>query len=288
VALCPAKLVVLIPQFALLGIAVSPDPLVFHAGAFVWWQAARLSAGKGTVLPIVLIVVATLVAILAKQSAAPLLAQTGLVLFCAGLSIVIRGGFRSVIVVSAIAIVLAAALAAVTVAGRPGELTAITAFWERTLAGRHALPPDLDYFLAFTWIMFESAYLAGGWMRAFAPAPIVMLALVVSGFGLVRCAAVVIPERKRLGRGVFFTALFVVVQLGAIYGTSYYLPGSGAQGRFLFGAIGPFAALCAVGLTEWSSPWVRALVCTAAVSLMVILDALSWATVIIPMYARWP
>src|SRR2546427_1558896 len=62
-----SAIVALLPQFALVGISVSPDPLVFALGAFVWWQAGRLMARKAVVAPMVLIVAATTVAVVAKQ-----------------------------------------------------------------------------------------------------------------------------------------------------------------------------------------------------------------------------
>src|SRR5207247_404803 len=85
VALGTGALVALIPQFALISVSVSPDPLVFLVGAFVWWQAARIFAGKGIIGPAAMMVGSTVIAILSKQLAMPLVIQTGFLVAFASL-----------------------------------------------------------------------------------------------------------------------------------------------------------------------------------------------------------
>jgi hypothetical protein len=95
------------------------------------------------------------------------------------------------------------------------------------------------------------------------------------------------PGDVRLRLAALAAVVFVAVQLAAIYGTKYYRPGWGAQGRFLFPAIGPFAALCALGLVHWrahpSNTWIR----PGVVTVMALLDLVSWMTTIVAVYGRW-
>jgi len=122
-----------------------------------------------------------------------------------------------------------------------------------------------------------------GWVRFHAPALLIDTALVLFVAALVRCALVspYIADRG-FRQAVWLTTAFAAVQVAAIYGTSYI---NGAQGRFLFPAIGPFAALAAVGLLRWRSAEARAVVPAGAIAILLALDITSWITTVIPAYA---
>ncbi len=112
VALCTGALVALVPQFALIAVSVSPDPLVFLAGAFVWWQAGRAFAGKGIIVPAAMMAGATVIAVLSKQLATPLLIQTGLLVALASLQTTWGRVLAGVTVVTALVLRFAGVLRA--------------------------------------------------------------------------------------------------------------------------------------------------------------------------------
>jgi hypothetical protein len=128
--------------------------------------------------------------------------------------------------------------------------------------------------------------LNAGFLRYPAPWIIVACALVIFLLTTARGLAVSLRgDDRRLRMAVIGTGLFALVQLCAIYGTDYYQPRSGAQGRFLFPAIGPFAALAAVGVAHWKALPTSRAVFVVAVGALAICDLAAWATTLIPAYA---
>jgi 4-amino-4-deoxy-L-arabinose transferase-like glycosyltransferase len=286
IAYCAAALVALIPEFALIAISVSPDPLVFLAGTFIWWQAGRAFAGKGVVLPIAMMIAAALVAVLSKQLAVTLAIQAAML----GILIALTTGWGRKLVAAAVAVIVILRLAGVLRALRllnPDQLA--TAHRYRMMLEWTGVPLSLGYFVTFTWRLFGTAYLSAGWLRFDPPEWILRVAALVFLFGVARGIVVTLSADTdaRIRRAALVASLFVVVQVAAIYGTRYYMPDSGAQGRFLYPAIGPFAVICALGLVRWRSPRARTAVCCAAIGLMGVLDLASWVTTVVPAYAYW-
>jgi 4-amino-4-deoxy-L-arabinose transferase-like glycosyltransferase len=286
IAFYTGVLVALVPQFALIGISVSPDPPLFLLAAFVWWQAARLAGRKGTVVPVLLMSLATGVALLLKPLAIPLLAQLAALMLVAAL-FTPRG--RLLVAIAGAAGVMLR-LAGVLRAARwlsPEQLTVLHRYL--TILGWGEFDTTPSYFADFSWRLFESAYLVAGWQRFYPPSWVVGTALAIFVVLLARGVlwAWVQPGDVRLRLAALAAVVFVAVQLAAIYGTKYYRPGWGAQGRFLFPAIGPFAALCALGLVHWrahpSNTWIR----PGVVTVMALLDLVSWMTTIVAVYGRW-
>lgn len=285
VAFYAGVLVALVPQFVIIGVSVSPDPFLFTASAFIWWQAARLARRKGVSAPVFLMVLAAAAAVLSKTLAIPLLVQVPALLLVAAL-FTRRGR-----------VLAATAVAAAIVLRVTGTLRAATwlndeqllALHRRTLIlGWGEFEASWSYLADFSWRLFESSYLVAGWQRFYPPPWLIWTALVVFSALLARglwAGGVRGEWRPRLA--VLGAVLFCAVQVAAIYGTKYYTPGYGAQGRFLFPAIGPFAALCALGLTQWRSQLTGTRVCLAIVALLGLLDLVGWMTAVVPVYARW-
>jgi 4-amino-4-deoxy-L-arabinose transferase-like glycosyltransferase len=292
VALVTAAIVACVPQFGLMSIAVSPDPVVFFAANFVWWQAARLSASRQTVVPILLMLAAAAAAVLTKHLATPLLAQA-LLLAVFGTATTTKR--RALLGIGTLAILAGVAGAALILSGRTFEgLLAIAVRDVKDVSWTDAgLPPgmgpfSLGYLLQFTWTMISTAYLAAGWLRFFPPAFIAAAAAVFCAIAFVRgCIGSVRSDDRRIRLGFLFSALFVAIQLASVYGTKYYLPGYTTQGRFFFPAIGPFAVICALGLVRWMPAAKRTAACCGTVGVLGALSLAAWAITVVPVYARW-
>ncbi len=284
-ALCAAALVALVPRFALIGIAVSPDPLVFLAAAFVWWQAARLAAGIGIVRPIVMMAVATTIAVLSKQAAFVLILQTPLLVFLALVTRISSRRARVMTVLAVSTLVIAALAAGAAILAQPNAADRLGHLVEWIHSGGQ--PLSIDYFFQFSWETFTTAYLTGGWLRFYPPVALPAVALAVCAFGGVRGVAISLaPSNRSIRVGAIITLMFLLVQFWAIYGTRFYLPWHGADGRYLYAAIGPLATFCAFGLVRWKSSVTRTAVCCSAVSVMAVLEVVGWVTTVIPPYAR--
>jgi 4-amino-4-deoxy-L-arabinose transferase-like glycosyltransferase len=286
IAFYTGAIVAAVPQFALIGISVSPDPPLFLAAAFVWWQGACLAARKGTVIPVLLMLLATGAAVLTKQLALPLLVQAPALMLVAAL-FTPRGRLLTAIVVAAGVMLRLTGVLRAAMWLREEQLTILHRYV--TVLGWGAFDSTPSYFADFSWRLFESAYLVAGWQRFYPPAWIVGTALVIFVVLLTRGIlwAWVQPGDVRLRLAALAAFVFIAVQAAAIYGTNYYRPGWGAQGRFLFPAIGPFAALCALGLVHWRAHPSTMWVCLGVVALMGLLDLVAWMTTIVAVYARW-
>jgi hypothetical protein len=286
IALYTGALIALVPQFAIIGITVSPEPIVTLAGALVWWQAARAVSGKKFVVPVAAMIAAGVVALLAKRGGAPVIVQAGAFTVAAIGAAVLYGGRGRVVLGVLLASITAAA--GVLLLGRPNELAKMYDWWEwMVLRPRESAASfGLAFFFAFTNGLLGSAYLAAGWLRYWAPPAVYIIAGITGAFGFVRGVVHALAFDARLRRGALFALLCIAIQLSAIYGTRLYAPGSGIQGRFLFAAIGPIAALTAVGLSSSTSRWLPRVVAPVAIGLLAVLDLVSWVTTVIPVYVR--
>jgi hypothetical protein len=294
-AFCAAAFAALVPQLALIGVSVGPDPFVFAAAALVWWQAARLLNGRAALVPLVLMVVATVAAVFAKRLALPLAVQIAGVAF---LMLFTGSWRRRLLAIAAFGLLALGAvglLAAGKLFARPDELAydpitgagVALAMARRYLAtvGWNGRPSSLSYFSGFSWHLFESAYLNAGSLRYPALPVVTGGALLV--FGGAVLAGVIAPFQqpsRSVRLAVAASLIFVSVQLFAIYGTEYYFLGSGAQGRFLFPAIGPFTLLSAVGVIHGRLPWTPRMRAWTVIAVMAVVDLVAWTTTVIPPY----
>ena len=289
VAFYTGVFVALVPQFALIGISTSADPAVFLAAAIVWWQAARLAARKGTIVSLLLMSLATGAAVLLKNLAVPLLVQLPALMLVAALFTAHGRLLAAVVLVAGVVLRLAGVLTATSWLSEE-QLT--TLHNHLMVLGWGGLTPTPSYFADFSWRLFESAYLVAGWQRFHPPTWVVGIALVMFTVLFSRGVlwAWVQDDNARRRLAALAAVSVIAVQVAAIYGTKYYPPligWGGVQGRFLFPVIGPFAALCALGLVHWRARPNTRWVCIGVVALMGLLDLVSWMTTLVRVYARW-
>jgi 4-amino-4-deoxy-L-arabinose transferase-like glycosyltransferase len=286
IALYTGALVALIPQFVLIGISVTPDPPVFLAAAFVWWQGARLAARTGIAVPVLLMSAVAGVAVLLKPLAIPLLVQVPALILAAALFTRRGRMLAAIVVATGLILRLTGVLRAATWLS-PEQLIFLHRY--RTLLGWGDFDSTPAYFADFSWRLFESAYLVAGWQRFYPPSWVVATALVIFVVLLTRAIlwAGVQGGNPRWRLAAFAAVIFIAVQVAAVYATNYYLPRWGAQGRFLFPSIGPFAALCALGLVHWRTDASRTWIRPGVIAVMGLLDLVAWMTTMVAVYARW-
>ena len=73
------------------------------------------------------------------------------------------------------------------------------------------------------------------------------------------------------------------IQLAGIYG-GLFLKGFSGQGRFLFPVMGPFMVLVWIGIHSWWPQRAWPFVSTALLSIVFVLDIVSWLGVLVPAY----
>jgi len=281
VAAGASLLTALHPQFVLMSTAVNPDALVNLCGAVVWWQGARLVTGTSGTVSMVVMVCATVTALLTKRVAAPIVLMLGVIPLVA-----VRfgrpGGWRAV---APSVGVLASGVALAGLAA--GVWLSDEMYWERFLSPLEMQQgQDSGFFLRFTKGLFNSAWLTAGWLRYPAPPAWLLIVQLLNAGAMAGCLiGVRRPEMVKWRAGFALAGILVVIQTVGIYG-GLYMNGLGAQGRYLFSVIGPFMALLWVGVHSWWPQRLWPLVSVALAVLMSALDVIGWATVVMPAYIR--
>jgi hypothetical protein len=107
-----------------------------------------------------------------------------------------------------------------------------------------------------------------------------VLVLVVLSAGGVMVALV---RRKQARLAIAVAAVPAVIQLVATV-TSGVLTGAAPQGRYLFVAAAPLAALLWIGFEEWWPPQSRRFAAPVFVAILLALDITGWITTILPAY----
>ena len=284
VAIGATLLTALHPQFVLMSTAVNPDVLVNLCGAVVWWQGARLLAGGPAVRSMVLMAGATVLGVLTKRVAAPL------VLMLAVVPVVAvwfgrPGAWRVAVPAVGVAAggIVAVGLAAIVWFG--DEVVRLRAYWGYLMTVSWSEGAgDWRLFQRFTTSLFDSFWLVAGWLRY--PAPPAWLTtvrwLTVGAF-----AGCLIGIRRqglvKWRAGLVLAGALVAIQLAGVY-VGLYMNGLGSQGRYLFPVIGPFMAVFWIGLHSWWPQRVWPYVSAVVAALMFTLDATGWAGVLFPAY----
>ena len=281
-------LLALHPQFVLMSTAVNPDVLVNLCGAVLWWQGARLLTGAPAptraATSMALMTVATVVGILTKRVAAPLLLMLVIVPMVAvsfGRPTAWRTTWRAV----------GAAVVGLGLVGLAGlfwfgeEAARLGEYWSYLVRFSWSdEASDLGFFERFTTVLFDSFWLMAGWLTHPAPSAWLATVRVLSVAALVGCLIGVRRQGMAMWRaGLVLAGVLVAIQTAGVY-VGLYANGLGPQGRYLFPVIGPFMALFWIGLHGW---WPRRLwpaVSATLVALMLALDAIAWAGVLVPAY----
>ena len=277
-----AGLMALHPQFALAGIIVGPTPLADLCAAFVWWQTAEVIRGRRIATPLVALLAAVGVGLVTKRVLGPLVGIAGIVIVVALVRVARADRIRGVQFALATAVTVLASLAAL--AGiNPQALGRLQASWSAFFFPR-VIEAEPGFVWRFHGGLFDSAWLNAGWLRH--PAPDWWYAAVHTITIVALAGAVVawLRWRDRAARvGLLVAGGFASLQLLAIWIT--FLPNQfGAQGQYLFPAIGPFLALFFVGFCAWWPARLRPYAAAGLVLVMAALDIAGWATVIMPAY----
>ena len=274
------------PQFVLMSTAVNPDVLVNLCGAVVWWQGARLLTGSSGTVSMAAMACATVVALLTKRLAAPIVLMLGVVPLVA-----VRfgrpGGWRSIgpslgIVVAGM---MLGGLAAAVWFG--DEVIRLRDYWGYLLTfSLSDRAQDWTFFLRFTEGLFNSAWLMAGWLRYPAPPAWLLTVQLLTAGAVAGCLiGARRPEMVKWRSGFALAGVLIVIQTAGIYG-GLYMNGLSAQGRYLFPVIGPFMALFWVGVHSWWPQRLWPLVGAVLVVLMFTFDVIGWSTVIMPAYLQ--
>src|SRR5688572_13389668 len=281
IALAVAALLALHPQFLLTSTAANPDAVVNAFGSLAWYLTARLFTGAGLVTAAA-VIAAALAGGLVKRVGFPVLASAAVAL---SMWLVSRSRRQALLAMVVVALT-AAAIAGVLATAMPEEwarLLASTSFiderWSVGFSG-----DTMARLRTFTAGLFASAWLHAGWLRYPAPAAAMALwvaVLIVAIWGTASVWARA-DTGRRAGLGIAF--VYVSVQLVATYAVHFPV-GSGAQGRYLFPAIGPFAALLCVGWAGASTPQDGSRRLATLMLIALGFDVLAWVAVLLPAYA---
>jgi 4-amino-4-deoxy-L-arabinose transferase-like glycosyltransferase len=283
-ALASATILAFHPQFMLVSLNANPDAPVVLLGAIVWLAAAFVVTRRSNVVASAAAWLCAGLGVLIRRLAFPLLIDAAIVSGLAFWKMRERRRWLT----GALSVVAAGALLAWTqdaehvraaVAWSAGSFTPGAA-----IAGVFG-DPGFAWLLALT--LFKSFWLTAGWMRYEAPLWWYLLVALICASACAGCIRVLLLKdtQRRVARAALVVAAaFVVVQVLAIF-TAYVPVRAGVQGRYLMPVIGPVTGLLAAGLVDgwhWAS---RTRMMLTLVVLFAAVDLLSWALVLIPVYA---
>jgi hypothetical protein len=280
-----ALVLALHPQFLLVGMTVGPDALVNLLAAVIWWQSARILRDRTPVLSVAAMLASGALIILTKRLGAPVAVAVLVVaaVYMIGEACRLRGK-RVVVLVLLLSIVGVAGVLAGEVFSKQFETLRYSwGLFVRLPEQWHPRAFTWDYLALYTRELFASAWLVAGYLRY--PAPAAWFAVV---YTLTACAVAGLLRHVVRGRDVQWTGLllavvFVLMQVVALYGTTYVMA-YGAQGRYLFPVVSALAALLWIGLREWWPRGSQKYAAAAVVTAMLALDLTGWLTVLIPAY----
>jgi hypothetical protein len=291
-------LLVLHPQFVIVSTTASPDALTNLATAVVWWKALALMKGPATFAELAVMWAAGILAFLTRRMALPLVCGATLVSVLVFGRAILAGRMTAGVRRFGYVFVTLLIVAASAWASAPDDLDVRTMQWQLSLVAdtlsaiqsirfspeqaAHNLADRLDRLPQFLLGLFESFWIAAGWLRykasgvwyAGAAFP---TAVALAGIALCFARARTIPV----------TAAFVAVLLQMSAVVIYYLGimGSGPQGRYLFPVLPAILFLLWAGWNSILSRFVQPSV--AALSLVTIfglLNASAWGFVVLPAF----
>jgi hypothetical protein len=278
-ALAVAGVVAFHPQFVIVASTVSPDAFVNFCGAVVWWQSVRALTNVRARTSIAATWIAAIAGMLARRLGTPLLGAAAIV------TVATFGRQSRRQIVSAVATVagVTALLAALLWLLWPAESHRIVnGILFRSYRVANATSPDVHTFTAVLW---QSAWLTGGWLRFPPPGWWMLIANVWAIAALVGLGMLFGRSDRERRTIVVCAAGSALVQLTAIFVIYYWLIGSGAQGRYLFPVIVPLISLLVLGSAELVAALTGKRAEIWPITLMATLDVLGWSVVLIPAYS---
>lgn len=273
------------PQFLLGAISVNPDVLINLCGAFIWWQAACLLQpdARRPAIRVALVLAAAGVAAFAKRNGLPLL-LTSTVLAILTFVKSIRHRPRPWLIAGvASGLMGAGMLLFVVLEQMDVGVRKVLTFWSYMLIVRRSVADiDLGGIAAFVARAVDTSWLVAGWMRFPAPDAWLWIARLFTAAGLI--GAVTVAARSGpLRRPLALAWLFLGVQGIALLAIAF-MGASPPQGRYVFSALIPAAALLWFGLHECLPAHVRPYAGPVIVGIVALLDATGFATVLLPTY----
>ena len=291
-------LLVMHPQFVIVSTTASPDALTNLATAVVWWKALALMKGPATFTGLGVMWAAAILAFLTRRMALPLVFGATLVTVMVFGSSLLAGRMTTGVRRFAYVFVTLLIVAASAWAWAPDDLDVRTMRWRSSTVAdalsaiqsirfspeqaAHNLAERFDRLPEFLLGLFESFWLAAGWLRYKASAlwyAAAALPTVVAFAGIVLCLA--------RARSIPLTAALVAVLLQVSAVVIYYLGimGSGPQGRYLFPVLPAIFFLMWAGWTTMLSRFVRPSIAgLSLVSILAFLNASAWGFVVLPAF----
>jgi hypothetical protein len=293
-----SALVTMHPQFVIVSTTASPDAAANLAAAIVWWKAVTLLVRPPSFEPLAVMWAAAIAGFLTRRMAAPLLIGALLVTFVVWVRAIRSGAFAPG--VRRFTYVFALLVIIVVVAWRsaPEDLDVRTMQWRWATAAdalsaiqsirfspgaaARALGDRMHVLPAFLLGMFETFWLAIGWLRYKAPP---QWYGVVAALGVASAAGIAFRRNRRYSTPVLVAAVTAVaLQLTAV--VVYYLGimGAGPQGRYLFPVLSCVMSLMWIGWQGLFSVNHRQRAAVILLSTMALLNAYGWTAVLLPAY----
>jgi len=272
------------PQFLLAAISVNADALLNLCGAFVWWQAARVLAGRRADFSTALMFVGAFAALFTKRVGLVLLLVAGIV---AATSLFTRPSsrfrLRDAMLLTMVAAVGFGTMFA-TWSYFQEEARKLWLYWIQLFVIRRSSDATTMAEMArFLRMTIDYFWLIGGWLR-FQPPDVwlwVARGLVVGG---IAGAMVELVTSRTLSGRLWVACLFVVAQVSVMLAAVFWLAPSAPQARYLFPVFAPITVLIYVGLRRlvpqrYLAEWPAALV-----TVLLLLDVTGFTTVHMPTY----
>jgi hypothetical protein len=272
------------PQFLLATLNVNADVLVNFWGAFVWWQAARLVAGRRPAFSSALMMVGAVAALFTKR--------IGMILV--GVALVVAAGSlllhrtrrftpREMLFVSLVGGLGAVLVLSIGTLFRE-QVQFLWSYWADALTPRTSLA-DASGAEAFRFARMTVDYfwLIAGWLRFQPPISWLWVARILIIAGTV--GAVIHVLRSRADRVPLAVVwLFVIAQLAVMLATVFWLAPSAPQARYLFPVFAPITVLLYIGLRRMVPHRYEAQWPVAFVVVLMMLDVTGFTTVHLPSY----
>jgi hypothetical protein len=272
------------PQFLLATLNVNADVLVNFWGAFVWWQAARVVAGRRPAFSSVLMMVGAVAALFTKRIGMILV---GVALVVAAGSLLLhrtrRFTRREVLFVSLVGSLGAVLVLSIGTLFRE-QVQFLWSYWADALTPRTSLA-DASGAEAFRIARMTVDYfwLIAGWLRFQPPISWLWVARILILAGT--AGAVIHLLRSPADRVPMAVVwLFVIAQLAVMLATVFWLAPSAPQARYLFPVFAPLTVLLYIGLRRMVPHRYEAQWPVAFVAVLMMLDATGFTTVHLSSY----
>jgi hypothetical protein len=287
VAFGATAIAVLHPQFLLAALTVNPDALLILLGAALWWLLARIIAHQRPVLSAGLLIIVAVAAVVTKRNSVPIVAAA---LAVAVATVAWSRGARlsrtTVAAMAAAGVVALTAVAWVWFGGMAGIGEYLILFFRDALRTRRPIDSiTLRQVVDYAVLSIDYVWLVAGWLRFDPPDPwlwIVRTATIV-GFG----GALALTIRSAGLRAPMTVAWTLLLVHGGVLFAWGFLTLASPQARYVFPVLAPATALLFLGWTTLMRRVAAAQTVAVILAVLAMLDATSFALVLVPAYLPW-